>query len=136
MNTVRREIVVEGSLDGEDWHAYEFRYKPGDVHRCPRWSLPHHPRLDWTMWFAAAESPYRNAWFGDLLYRLLEGSAPVLALLADNPFPEQPPTQVRANLYQYRFTTPAERAASGDCWVREPLGIYVPPLSLKNWAPR
>jgi len=136
MNTVRREIIVEGSLDGEHWRAYEFRYKPGDLHRCPRWSIPYHPRLDWTMWFAASESPYRNAWFGDLLYRLLEGSPPVLALLAENPFPEQPPTKVRANLYQYRFTTPAERAASGDCWVREPLGIYVPPLSLKNWAPR
>ena len=58
MNTVRREIIVEGSLDGVHWCAYEFRYKPGDVHRCPQWSSPYHPRLDWTMWFAASESPY------------------------------------------------------------------------------
>ena len=91
MNTVRREILVEGSLDGEHWRPYEFRYKPGDVHRCPRWSIPYHPRLDWTMWFAAGESPYRNPWFGDLLYRLLQGAPPVLALLADNPFPGSPP---------------------------------------------
>jgi predicted DCC family thiol-disulfide oxidoreductase YuxK len=136
MNTVRRKIAVEGSADGEHWRPYEFRYKPGDLHRCLRWSIPYHPRLDWTMWFAASESPYRNAWFGDLLYRLLEGSPPVLALLAENPFPDQPPTKVRANLYEYRFTTPAERAATGDCWVREPIGIYVPPLSLKNWGPQ
>ena len=136
MNTVRHEIVVEGSRDGEHWLPYEFRYKPGDVHRCPSWSIPYHPRLDWTMWFAASESPYRNPWFGDLLYRLLQGAPPVLALLADNPFPGEPPKWVRATLYQYRFTTPAERAATGDCWVRKWLGPYVPPLSLESWESR
>lgn len=133
MNTVRREIVVEGSRDGEHWQAYEFRYKPGDVHRCPSWSIPYHPRLDWTLWFAAGESPYENLWFGDLLYRFLEGSPPVLALLAHNPFSDKPPAQVRALLYRYRFTDKAERDATGDCWVRERLGVYVPPLSLESW---
>jgi predicted DCC family thiol-disulfide oxidoreductase YuxK len=136
MNTVRREIVVEGSPDAEHWRPYEFRYKPGDVHRCPRWSIPYHPRLDWTMWFAASESPYSNLWFGDLLYALLKGNPPVLALLANNPFPEQPPKWVRATLYQYRFTTSAERAATGDCWVRTLLGPYVPPLNLDSWESR
>jgi predicted DCC family thiol-disulfide oxidoreductase YuxK len=133
MNTTRREIIIEGSRDGEHWQPYEFRYKPGDVHRCLRWSIPHHPRLDWTMWFAAEGPPYRNPWFGDLLYALLKGAPPVLTLLAGNPFPDQPPDWVRATLYHYRFTTPAERAATGDCWVRELLGPYVPPLSLENW---
>ena len=136
MNTMRREVVVEGSLDGEHWRAYEFRYKPGDVHRCLRWSIPHHPRLDWTMWFAAGESPYLNLWFGDLLYTLLKGAPPVVALLADNPFPGQPPTWVRGTLYHYRFTTVEERAATGDCWVREPLGPYVLPLNLESWESR
>jgi predicted DCC family thiol-disulfide oxidoreductase YuxK len=135
INTMRREIIVEGSLDGEHWRAYEFRYKPGDVHRCPQWSIPYHPRLDWTMWFAASESPYRNRWFGDLLYALLKGAPPVVALLAENPFPGQAPGWVRATLYHYRFTTPAERAATGDCWVRERLGPYVPPLNLQSWQP-
>jgi len=135
MNTVRREIILEGSRDGEHWSAYEFRYKPGDVHRCPRWSIPYHPRLDWTMWFAASESPYRNLWLGDLLYALLKGNPPVLALLAGNPFPGEPPEWVRARLYQYRFTTPAERAATGDCWVRKPLWPYTPPLNLDSWKP-
>jgi len=50
--------------------------------------------------------------------------------------PEQPPTWVRGTLFHYRFTTPAERAATDDCWVREPLGRYVPPLSLESWESR
>jgi predicted DCC family thiol-disulfide oxidoreductase YuxK len=135
MNTVRREIIIEGSLDGEHWRAYPFRYKPGDVHRCPRWSIPYHPRLDWTLWFAASESPYRNAWFADLLYRLLQAEPPVLALFADDPFSGERPALVRANLFQYRFTTFAERAATGDCWVRKALGPYVPPVGLEDLPP-
>jgi predicted DCC family thiol-disulfide oxidoreductase YuxK len=136
MNTVRREIIVEGSLDGKHWRPYAFPFKPGDVHRCLRWSIPYHPRLDWTLWFAASESPYRNPWFADFLYRLLQGAPPVLALLAHNPFPDQPPVLVRATLYRYRFTTFAERKATGDCWVREVLGPYVPPLRLEDLPPR
>jgi len=134
INTVRREIVIEGSADGRHWKPYEFRYKPGDVHSCPRWSIPHQPRLDWTMWFTAAEPPERNPWLGDLLHKLLQGSGPVLALLGSNPFPDGPPTWVRASLYRYRFTTPAERANTGACWEREPLGIYVPPMRLSDWG--
>jgi hypothetical protein len=34
MTTTRREIVIEGSYDGAEWHEYEFRYKPGDI--CAR----------------------------------------------------------------------------------------------------
>jgi len=136
MNTERRELILEGSMDGKDWKAYEFRYKPGNVHHCPSWSIPYHPRLDWTLWFAASESPYRNLWFGDLLYSLLKASPPVLALLASNPFPDNPPALVRATVYRYRFTTPEERAASGDCWVRERIGTYVPPLGLESWEGR
>jgi hypothetical protein len=39
-------------------------------------------------------------------------------------------------LYRYRFSTPAERAATGDCWVRESLGLYIPPVELQSWESR
>ena len=47
MTTKRREIVVEGSADGQYWEAYEFRWKPGDPERPPAFVQPHMPRLDW-----------------------------------------------------------------------------------------
>jgi hypothetical protein len=128
MTTERREIVLQGSDDGEHWRDYELRYKPGDPQRCPRWSVPHQPRLDWQMWFAALGSPYRSPWLGNLMYRLLDGTEPVLALFANNPFPDAPPRYVRGMLYLYRFTDPEQRAASGACWVREPLGPFTPTL--------
>ena len=45
---------------------------------------------------------------------------------------DQPPRFVRALLYEYRFTSPAERRATGNWWKRELKGEYCPPLS---WNP-
>jgi predicted DCC family thiol-disulfide oxidoreductase YuxK len=127
--TVRRpEIAVEGSDDGEDWREYGFRYKVSRLDRAPRQVAPHQPRLDWQMWFAALGSP--PGWFVSLLVRLLEGSPDVLALFAENPFPEHPPRYVRAVLYEYRMTDPATRQSTGAWWTREQLGLYVPPVAL------
>jgi predicted DCC family thiol-disulfide oxidoreductase YuxK len=128
MTTERPEIVIEGSDDGVTWRPYGFRWKPGDLHRRPRFVAPYQPRLDWQIWFAALGSYRTTPWFGQLLERLLEGSPPVLSLLAINPFPDAPPRMVRAVLYRYRFTTPEERAATGNWWARERLGLYSPVL--------
>ena len=40
----------------------------------------------------------------------------------------QPPRQMRAVLWQYRFTTPAEKRAQGAWWRRQLLGLYAPTL--------
>jgi predicted DCC family thiol-disulfide oxidoreductase YuxK len=67
MTTERNEIVIEGSNDGVGWREYEFSYKPGDVRRPPRWNIPHQPRLDWQMWFAALDDPQETVQnLGDL----------------------------------------------------------------------
>jgi predicted DCC family thiol-disulfide oxidoreductase YuxK len=130
MTTTLPEIIVEGSDDGVHWREYEFKYKPGDVMRRPLWNLPHQPRLDWQMWFGALGSASENPWFTLFMQRLLENSPPVIALLARNPFPDKPPVYVRALMYDYRYSTPAEKAATGAWWVRQPEGIYFPATSL------
>ena len=124
MTTSRSEIIVEGSDDGVSWKPYEFKYKPGDVHRRPGFVEPHQPRLDWQMWFAALSRPELVPWFQAFEARLLEGSAAVLGLLGTNPFPDRPPRYVRALLYDYRFTTPEERRQTGAWWARTPIGEY------------
>ena len=132
MTTTRPEIIIEGSDDGEMWRAYEFKYKPGDLRRAPRWVEPFQPRLDWQMWFAAL-GDYRNSpWFSHLLFQLLKGSPDVLGLLQRNPFPQAPPKYIRALLYDYQFTTWSERRATGNWWNRRLLGEYFPAVSLKS----
>jgi predicted DCC family thiol-disulfide oxidoreductase YuxK len=132
MTTSRPEIVIEGSADGQVWREYVFRFKPGPVTRRARWSIPHQPRLDWQMWFAALGDRTDNPWFESLMRRLLEGSAPVLALFEVDPFPDRPPKYVRAQLYDYRFADRTTRAATGQWWVRQLAGLYFPEVSLAH----
>lgn len=131
MTVVRDEIIVEGSHDGEAWQPYEFYWKPQDLHTRPKQVAPYQPRLDWQMWFAALSSPHRQTWFKHFLVRLLLGSEDVLRLLKTNPFPDKPPTWIRATKYQYHFADPKTKARTGQWWTRSFKGPYMPPISLK-----
>lgn len=127
MTTERDEIIVEGSRDGEHWSEYGFKYKPDAPDKALRWNIPHQPRLDWQMWFAALQTPPLGGWFGRFMLRLRQGSPDVLALLAHNPFPEHPPLYLRAVLYRYSYAPPAQRKADGQIWQRVELRRYWPP---------
>jgi lipase maturation factor 1 len=131
MTKSRPEIILEGSADGIDWRAYEFKWKPGDLNRPPPWVAPHQPRLDWQMWFAALGTYRQNPWFVRLAVRLLENNPSVTGLLARNPFPNQPPRYIRATLYDYHFTSWDEHKATGAWWKRERQGEYLPAISLR-----
>jgi hypothetical protein len=130
----RYEIIVEGTSDpalgDSGWKAYEFKGKPGDPRRIPRQFAPYHLRLDWLMWFAAFESPYRHRWFIALMVRLLEGDRPTLKLLRTNPFPDRPPAAVRATLHRYRYSSFADLRGKRVWWVTSPAGDYLPPVVL------
>jgi hypothetical protein len=52
--------------------------------------------------------------------------------LRTNPFPQRPPTFVRALLYRYRYTTRAVRRRTGAWWNRELLGVYAGPVTLQR----
>ena len=124
MTTTRDEIIVEGSDDGVQWREYEFRYKPGDLMRRPPWNIPHQPRLDWQMWFAALDDAQRVPWFSRFLERLLENEPSVIGLLERNPFPDKPPTYVRAELYEYSYA--GNDHSAGRWWNRRLAGLISP----------
>jgi hypothetical protein len=134
MTTSRPEISIEGSNDGMDWQAYTFKDKPGPLNRAPTWVAPMQPRLDWQMWFAALGNYRENPWLLRFMMRLLQGSAPVLDLLDQNPFGGKPPRYIRAVVYDYQFTNFAERRQTGNWWKRELKGTYFPPISLRSNA--
>jgi len=133
MTTQRDEIVIEGSNDGIEWREYEFRYKPGDLERAPPWNIPHQPRLDWQMWFAALNDPRGLPWFSGFLRRILDNEPAVTALLAKNPFPGKPPLYVRALFYDYTYAGGPEKAR-GFWWQRRLLGVYFPAVRLSAAA--
>jgi predicted DCC family thiol-disulfide oxidoreductase YuxK len=117
MTRTRHELSVEGSNDGRDWRPYRFKFKPDAVEQAPRWCVVHQPRLDWQFWFAALAEE-RPLWLWHFLRRLQQGAAPVLRLLAEDPFPGQPPRYLRVRIYDYQFTT-----SGSDWWQRTVIGI-------------
>jgi predicted DCC family thiol-disulfide oxidoreductase YuxK len=125
MTTERDEIIIEGSYDGVEWREYEFRYKPGNVAREPRWNIPHQPRLDWQVSFAALQDPRRLLWFSRFIQGLRQNEPAVTALLEKNPFPDKPPVYVRALLYDYNYAD-SNAKAEGVWWKRKLLGPYFP----------
>ena len=128
MTRGRYEIEFQGSNDGQNWIAYPFRYKPQALNKDPRIYAPYQPRFDWNLWFASLGSWRENLIVPSTEERLLAGAPDVLALFAGNPFPQAPPKQVRAMLWQYSFTSMAEKRATGMWWHRNLLGLYGPVL--------
>jgi hypothetical protein len=128
MTRGRYEIEFQGSAEGQTWVSYPFRYKPQDLSKAPGIYAPYQPRFDWNLWFASLGSWRSNPMVPRTEERLLAASPDVLALFAANPFPREPPRQVRAILWQYWFTSPSEKRAQGLWWKRQPLGLYAPTL--------
>ena len=64
------------------------------------------------------------------LEKLLDADAAVLKLLAVDPFRGERPRAVRARTELFTFATREEHRRTGDVWMRHPLGIAVPAISL------
>jgi hypothetical protein len=128
MTRGRYEIEFQGSSDGKTWAAYPFRYKPQALSEPPRIYAPYQPRFDWNLWFASLSSWRESPIVPDTEMKLLSNSKDVLSLFAGNPFSREPPKQIRAVIWQYWFTTIAEKRATGMWWRREYLGLYAPTL--------
>jgi len=128
MTRGRYEIEFQGSDDGKTWIAYPFRYKPQDASEAPGIYAPYQPRFDWNLWFASLGSWQEYSIVPRTEIRLLANDKNVLNLLRSNPFPNEPPHEVRAVLWQYWFTTMAEKRTQGLWWRRQYIGLYAPTL--------
>jgi lipase maturation factor 1 len=128
MTRGRYEIEFQGSDDGKTWVAYPFRYKPQDVSKPPGIYAPYQPRFDWNLWFASLGSWEDYPIVTRAEARLLSNDSDVLNLFEKNPFPQQPPRQVRVVIWQYWFTSMSERRTQGLWWRRQFLGLYAPTM--------
>lgn len=126
MTRGRYEIEFQGSDDGATWVAYPFRYKPQDLNKPPGIYAPYQPRFDWNLWFASLGSWRDYPIVPNTEVRLLSNDSDVLNLFGSNPFPNKPPHEVRAVIWQYWFTTMSEKRTQGLWWRRQFIGLYAP----------
>jgi hypothetical protein len=132
MTPNRYEIEFQGSNDGQNWTAYPFRFKPQNISEAPGIYAPYQPRFDWNLWFASLGRWDQSAIVPRTEARLLTNDPDVLELFAKNPFPNAPPKQIRAVLWQYWFSSTSEKHAQGVWWRRELLGLYAPTIQLDS----
>ena len=128
----RYELILEGTDEKiitpqTKWKEYEFKAKPGNPYRSLPIIAPYQPRIDWQIWFAAMESPQQNPWLMHLIWKLLDSDKDALSLLANNPFPKNPPKYIRVEYYRYQFAEIGNK--EGKIWNRTYAGEYLPPLS-------
>ncbi len=152
IDPIRYEMVFEASPDGDTWVEYEFPCKAGDLRRPPPFVAPHHPRVDFRLWFERYplrwqnnERPYPDAsvspamlpaYVGKLCLQIL--AAPNLALrhFTGDPLNGYPPREVRITFYYYRMTRRGTEAAKSAYWEREKVGtVYVDPDLGQNGRP-
>jgi hypothetical protein len=131
VDEVREEFIVSAASDLESpWREYQFKVKPGDVMRKPRFISPYHYRLDWQFWIASTiQSINYSPWIYSFLFRLLEQDPGVLSLLDSDPFEGEPegPKFIRVDNYRYEFHKP-DRLNNEEqpYWTREWIGRVFP----------
>ena len=127
MTRGRYEIEFQGSNDGQNWTPYPFRYKPQDPSKAPGIYAPYQPRFDWNLWFASLGAWRQYPLVPSTEERLLSGVATCWTVRRQS-FSGCAPKQVRAVLWQYWFTSLAEKRRTGMWWRRQLLGLYAPVL--------
>ena len=131
----RHEIILQGTHDNPTdpnarWLEYEFKCKPGSLDRRPCVLGPYHHRIDWQIWFAAMSNINRQPWLVHFIYKMLEGDKHTLDLLAHDPFADNPAKFIRAELYEYRFSSNTDEPELW--WKRQRVREYMHPVSLDS----
>lgn len=121
----RPELIIKGSMDGSIWKEYIFPYKPQALDAAPRFNIPHQPRLDWQMWFAALSNINNSYWFFTMLNRLFAGSQSVFTLFQEVPY--ERPRFIKVEMYLYNFTSGGE-----EWWSRRYVRDWLPAISTEK----
>ncbi len=115
---------------GDGWTEHEMHYKPGPPGRRPPWVAPHQPRVDFLLWFYGLSFRRQTpAYVTRLVDQICRDPDAVQPLFADE-LPARPDS-VRILLRRYRFTTPEERAQTGDWWERSEPFARLGPFSCR-----
>ncbi|EJK50020.1 hypothetical protein THAOC_31048 [Thalassiosira oceanica] len=120
----RHELIISSAQDVTGpWREYEFKIKPGNVARTPRFISPYHHRLDWQMWISSQIGGIeRSPWMYSFLLKLLKQEEDVVSLLASDPWSGDKigPKYIQVEKFRYKF------AKTDRYWEREKTGRYFP----------
>lgn len=114
---IEPEVQVRTS---QGWQPVWFHHKPGPLDRRPPWVTPHQPRVDFQLWFHGLNHRRTPPYVMRLLQLVCTAPAAVQDLFVE-PLPPDAEA-VRMVYWRYHFTSPEERAQSGNWWRRQVVG--------------
>lgn len=129
----RPELQVQGrsSNDDQNWQQFDLRYKPGSPSRELARVVPHLPRIDLKMWYAARSSLQNNQWLQTYVYRLATKERDVTNSLArDTIIP--PVSQMRVALLLYKYASKSRQPFAGHWSQSKFKSEYLPATSVDN----
>jgi hypothetical protein len=149
---LRLAPVIEGSLDGQVWKPYGYKYLPTFPTSKLPIVAPHHPRFDQALHYCAIGihdgsffssligdgTPYlgylRTCWLERAAQRLLLDEEQVKRELGHNPFPDQPPKLVRVSAYALAPTRVDEYKKTGERWRVRRVGTMISARGPQPWV--
>ena len=121
ITTTRDEATFMVQDSDGAWVELELHHKPGAADRRPGFVAPHQPRVDFQLWFYGLRwKRGAPAWMPVLLSRICHEPEVVQQL-----FRTTLPTDAEAIelvFYDQRFTSPEQKAETGDWWTRTEVG--------------
>lgn len=127
----RPELQLQGRASAEEstWQQFDLRYKPGQPAKELSRVLPHIPRIDLKMWYAARSSLQNNQWLQTLAYRVATKEPDVINLLAPaGPLPKV--AQVRIAQYNYKYSSSTRQPFAGYWSQSKYVSEYMPATSV------
>ena len=76
----------------------------------------------------AQSTSSRHGWLIHLIWKFLHNDEGALGLIAHNPFPDQPPTFIKIDRYDYNF----EKPFSDHTWQRTYIDSWLGPVHVDN----
>lgn len=127
----RPELQLQGRESAEEptWQQFDLRYKPGQISKDLARVIPHVPRIDLKMWYAARSTLPSNQWLQTLAYRVATKEKDVINAIA--PMSVVPKVnQVRIALMNYKYSL---KTPSVGFWARSKfVSEYMPTTSVEN----
>jgi len=125
------QLQARESEDSDIWRSYELRYKPGLPSRELIRVVPHLPRIELKMWYAARSSFQNNQWLQTLAYRLATNEKVVTdALLPSSPIIK--PKQIRIVLMNYKYSSKSKSPFAGYWSHSRLVSDYMPATSIDS----
>lgn len=129
----RPELQLQARTSSEDtvWQQFDLRYKPGQPSRELTRVVPHIPRVDLKMWYAARSTIQNNQWLQTFAYRVASGDSSAYSALYSTPNTFKA-SHMRVAMMNYKYASKSSSPFAGYWSQSKFVSEYMPSASVEN----